>query len=53
LNFHSKKVGRKPPREEDLAEVNNIYKGWLLDSMRISWDYPNVPLYDEASYKKK
>lgn len=53
LNFHSKKVGRKPPTEEDLAKVNNIYKGWLLDSMKITWDYPKVDLYDEVSYKKK
>jgi len=53
LNFHSKKVGKKPPTESDLANVNNIYKGFLLDAMKISWDYPNVKLYDEVYYKKK
>ena len=52
LNFHSKKVGTKPPKEKDLAKVDNIYKGFLLDAMKISWNYPKIGLYDEHYYKQ-
>ena len=53
LKFHSKKVGRTPPRVEDLANVNNIYKGWLLDVFKLVHDYPNTPLYDKSDLTKR
>ena len=52
LNFHAKKAGVTPPTEETLSEVKNIYKGWLLDYIRITWNYPEIELYDEVYYKR-
>ena len=52
LNFHSKKVGIKPPTEKDLANVDNIYKGFLLDAIKMTWNYPKIDLYDENYYKQ-
>jgi hypothetical protein len=43
----------RPPNEEDKRNALYRYKGYLLQNSRNNWDYPNVPLFDEKSYKKR
>jgi len=53
LNFHSKKAGNKPPKKEDLDRINNIYRGFMLDTKYLVWDYPEVKLYNKQHYTDK
>lgn len=56
LKYHTKKFSsdkERLPNEHDLKNCSYRHKGWLLETMRFEWDYPNVPLYDEYYYKTK
>lgn len=55
VRFHTIKYSsdpNRPPNEEDLSAALYRYEGWALDTKRILWDYPKVPLYDEKRYKQ-
>lgn len=56
VRFHAKLFSSdksKPPTEEDLANSNYVYKGWLLDMKEHVWGYPKIPLYDKKCYQEK
>lgn len=49
--FHQKSFNAGNPIEEQhLANAAYQHKGWMLDCMRLVFDYPNTPLYDKDAY---
>ena len=56
VRFHTKMFSSdksRPPDEEDKRNALYRYKGFMLQSARNNWDYPNVPMYDEKEYKQR
>jgi hypothetical protein len=56
VRFHTKLFSsdkNRPPDEEDKRNALYRYKGYMLESARNNWDYPNVPMYDENKYKQR
>jgi len=55
VRFHSKKFSSQeglPPTEADLTNATYRYKGFMLESFKNYWNFPNVPLYHERIYKE-
>lgn len=49
--YHEKLFNEGNPIEEKhLADAHYHQKGWMLDCMRLIFDYPNTPLYDKDAY---
>jgi hypothetical protein len=56
VRYHTKLFSSdksRPPDEEDKRNALYRYRGFMLQSARNNWDYPNVPMYDEKYYKNR
>jgi hypothetical protein len=51
--FHTKNFSFDPsrvPNEEDLRNAVYRYKGYCLDTVKMIYNYPDIPLYDPGHY---
>lgn len=55
-SYHTKCLAKnksKTPSETELANALYRYKGMMLDTKKLFYDYPSVPLYDKQFYMNK
>jgi hypothetical protein len=52
ISFHTKIFSSTDslPTFSDLMNSTYCYKGWILDCMKFTFNYPIIPLYDKAEY---
>ncbi len=55
IKYHSKMFadGVRIPTKSDLENATYIYKGYALDTKKMIYNFPEIPLYDAEYYKKK
>nr|WKN36988.1 sulfotransferase [Tunicatimonas sp. TK19036] len=56
IKFHTKVFSTNKnfvPTAKEMENTLYRYKGWVLDTAKFFWDYPEVPLYNESAYKAK
>ncbi len=54
VNYHSKLFSKgNIPSEEELKNALYRHKGWSLEVLKFIFEYPEIPLYEEAYYKSK
>jgi hypothetical protein len=54
VRFHTKLFSsdlRRPPTENDLENATYRYKGYMLESHKFLYGYPETSLYDREAYK--
>jgi len=55
VKYHSKMFadGVRIPTKNDLQNATYIYKGYALDTKKMIYDFPKIPLYNADYYKNK